>query len=245
MGLFENARGLWASYKFKRSPLGQALTHHVQEYFYSGHILSWTNQANKDKFVEDFYGKLVECEQSENSAMALRVKLVEHTLLYSQHQILCLTSKEKSEHFFAANPYITGEISEQIMEAAEHVEEAKQFIWQHNGATVEELNDFANTRSALMLFYANGFNIARIAIGDSDPAKDWFLPFVEAQMVWQEDHMRQALALPRLLSSSLDGVEYLMMMEYVLNGERNPFFTFRQNFPTSYLAGEGDLTPTV
>ncbi len=239
MGLIDSARAFWADQKFKKSPLGQALTMHVQEFFYSGNTLSWLKQTNKDKFIYDFYAKLVECQQSPNAPLALREKLVEHTLLYCQLQLLCLTPDEKAEHFCADNPYITGEISKHIERAAEHVEEAKQFVWQGDGATAEDLMDFANTRSALMLFYANGFNMARIAIGDNDAVKDWFKPFVEAQLVWEEDLMRENLGLPRLLPPPLHGLAYSSMMNYVLDAERNPFFTFRQTFPDLYLAGEG------
>ena len=67
---------------------------------------------------------------------------------------------------------------------------------------------FGNRRAALALFYANGFNMARRQIGDTDPAKDWFKPFVEAMFVWKKNTYRQELGLPRMLKSDIDALAY-------------------------------------
>ncbi|MBN8807800.1 MAG: hypothetical protein J0I47_06145 [Sphingomonas sp.] len=122
----------------------------------------------------------------------------------------------------------------------------KRFVWnEESELTAADLKQFANSRSAVMLYYCNGFNMARIAIGDTDPKKDWYIPLVEAQMTWEEDTYREQLGMKRLVPGILHGLPYSSMMNYTLAGEVNPFFKFREEFPNLYLAGEGPMPDQV
>lgn len=232
---------LWTAWKFKRTTLGRALDEHTREFFYSGHTLSWLRQDNKEKHVRALYDLLGRIDRAENPPMQLRTALADYVILYAQMAVLSLTEEEKAGHFFAANPYITGEIHRRIVEAAPHVEEAAQFAWQTEGASAEDLMGFANARGALMLFYANALNMVRIEGGDTDPVKDWYKPFVEAMLVWEEDTLRDRLGMPRLVPGALHGLPYSTFLNQVTNGEANPFYSWTKAFPDLYLAGEGPL----
>lgn len=240
-GVLDTIKAHWEVRKFKRSPLGQALRHHTRRYFYSGEALSWMKEENKEKFIQDFLAKLAGIVGAPDPIMALRTALVEYILLYADLSMLCLTESEKEAMFYSANPFITGEIHHQVMEAAKHVEEAATYIWQYGPVEAEEMISFGNTRSAIMLFYANGLNMCRIDMGDDDPAKDWFRPFVEAALVTSEDRMREKLGLPRLVPGPIHSLPYAIFFEHILAGERNPFFKWTQEWPDLYLAGEGPL----
>jgi hypothetical protein len=237
VGIIDTAKAYWAGWKFRRSALGQALAQHTHQFFYSGQLLSWMKQENKDKFVHDFYSKLITVASSPNAVMELREALANHVIVFCQLAILCLTEEEKQMMHYADNPYITGEIHHHIVVAAEHNKEAAQFVWESSGATAEELMSFANTRSALMLYYANGFNMARIDAGDTSSDKDWYKPFVEAMMVWEEDQLREKLGLPRLLPGIVDGLAYSTFLNHVTNGDRNPFYTWTKEWPRLHLGG--------
>jgi hypothetical protein len=224
----------------KTSVLEKALKDHVQEYFYSGHALSGMKPENKERLVGELFTQLSAIEASPDPRMTLRERLAEYVLMFAQLQLLCLTEDEKAEHIFKDSPYISGRIHHHIVQAAEHVEDAAQLVWGQDGkATTEELMNFANARSAMMLFYVNGLNLARIVAGDTDAAKDWFKPFVEAMLVWKEHVLRMELGLPALLSDPRSGLSYSTFMNYVLNGEANPFFSWTRAHPDLYLAGEG------
>ena len=56
VGLIEALKGRWGAYKFQRTPLGQALGAQVREFFYSGQVLSWMGEADKQRIVADFFG---------------------------------------------------------------------------------------------------------------------------------------------------------------------------------------------
>jgi hypothetical protein len=78
-------------------------------------------------------------------------------------------------------------------------------------------------------------------MGDRDREKDWFRPFVEAQLVRSEDITRQKLGLPRLVPGPLHALPYSTFLNMVVEGETNPFVSWTKAFPGLYLAGEGPL----
>ncbi len=242
-GLIDTAKTHWAAYKFRHSTIGQALADHTARYFYSGDVLAWIDKESKERLIQDFYGKLIAIAQSPNPLMELRTLLANYTVACCGLNVLCLRVEEKAEQPFAANPYISGQLHRHIVQAAPHNEETAQFLWQHDGSA-EDLLSFANSRSALLLYYVNGLNMARNEMRDSYDVKDWFQPFFEAMMVWEEDGYRDALGLPRLLPEPLHALPYSSFLNYVVSGERNPFFTWTQNFPRYYLAGEGPFPQT-
>jgi len=229
------------TWKFNRTPLGQALVLHSKEFFYSGHTLSWLSQEKKNELITGLYQKLVEAQGSPNAPLALREAIAGFAILYAKLALLCLTEGEKSSHFFSGNPYVSGELCQYIMQAAEHCDEAKAFIDGEENTTPDRVMSFANTRSAVMLYFLNGMNMARIAIGDVEQGTDWYLPFVEAQLVAEEDHVRELLGIERLLPPPLHAVAYSSYINFVIDGEATPFKTWRRNFPGYYLAGDGPL----
>lgn len=241
MALLDTAKAYWAGWKFKRSALGQALAQHTQTYFYRSTALSTFSQANKDKLIADFYGKVVSIGQAPNPAMACRELLANHVLAFTSLAVICLKEDEKANQFYAANPFISGAIHHHALAAAENVEELAQFKWANEDVTAEEIVQYANSRSALMLYYANGFNMIRIELGDTDPQKDWFKPFVEAMMVWEEDTQREKLGLPRLVPGAIGALPYSVMLNFVADGIQHPFFQWTKDWPDLYLAGEGPL----
>lgn len=119
MGLLDFIAAQLEVRRFKRSPLGQALRLHTNEFFYSGHTLSWMEEQKKQVLIQNFMGLLVEAQQAANSALALRTKLTEYVLLFSQLQTLCLTEGEKEDQHYSSNPYISGTLHRRILDAAE------------------------------------------------------------------------------------------------------------------------------
>ena len=242
MGLLDYAKAQIGVWNFKRSPLGQALRAHTQQFFYSNDTLSWMSPENKLKHPQQLMTDLVNAQQAASPALALREKLAEYVIIFCQHTALCLKEGEKAGQSYAANPYISGKLHEHIVEAAKHNEELAEFIWKEGrNVSADELISVANTRSALCLYYANGLNMARIAIGDTDPDKDWYKPFVEAMLVWEEGTYRQKLGLPQLVSGLVGTLPYSTYLNYVVDGELNPFYTWVKNWPDRYLAGEGPV----
>ncbi|MEQ1551282.1 hypothetical protein [Sphingorhabdus sp.] len=239
MGLLGSIREYFERRKFQRTVFAQALKLHTQEYLHGGTVLSSVSQETKERFVQELMQRIANCFQAENPAMAVREAIVEHVLGYAQLQVLCMTEEEKAQTFYSSNPYISGQLCHQIELAAEHVDEVARFKWESE-ANSQDLMDFCNTRCALHLYFMNAFNLARMELGDqTDP--DWFRPLVEAQLVYEENTIRDKLALPLLTKDMIEALAYSVMWNKVMAGDANPFYEWCQTWPDKYLAGRGPL----
>jgi hypothetical protein len=228
-----------ALWKFQRTPLAQAIRHHTQTYFHGDTVLKSFKQENKEKLVADFCQRISLIYQTNDPALACREALAEYTLLFAQLQVHCLKEGEKAKHFFSENPYISGQLWRHIRASSDHHEELARYKWENPDLADEELVGIANTRCALYLYYANGMNIVRMDLGDRSEGKDWFRPFVEAMLVNEEHQLREKLGLPALVPGNLGSLTYAVFLNYVINGEQHPFFSWCRDFPDNYLAGEG------
>jgi hypothetical protein len=238
-GFFKQQFAIW---RFQRSTLGQALRQHTYHYFHEVPSLSYFSQENKEKFAKDFTNKLAAIVASPNSFLALRETLTEHVISFAQLAVLTLTEDELAQADWRDSPFISGQLHHHIDAAAEHHEELARYKWESEGVMAQDLIAFANTRGALLLYYINGLNMVRLESGDN-AERDWFKPFVEAMLVWEEHTTRQNIGLPSLFDDPVGGLCYSTYMNYVVDGALNPFFEFTKNFPDRYLAGEGPSPP--
>lgn len=225
---------LW---KFKRTPIAQAIRAHTQEYF-SMPSLAGFSKESKERLVSDFCQKISQIYMSANPVLACRETLVEYTLLYAQLHVHCLTEDDKAEMFYKDNPYISGELWRHIRQSSDHHDELARWKWEDPELTDEDLVANANTRCALYLYYANGMNLVRLELGDASE-KGWFRALVEATLVNEEHRLREKLGLPVLVPGPIGALPYAVFMNYVINGEEYPLFAWCRDFPDLYLAGKG------
>lgn len=228
-----------AQWRLKRSPLFQALQDHVDEYMNGDVATSTFSPENKQKLVDELYGRVDSVLGSSDPRMTCRELLAGYVVSYTHLRVHCLKADEKAEQPYRDNPYISGQLWKHIGRTSEHHEDLAQFKWEVPSLTDDELIGMGNTRCAVFLFFLNGFNILRRYLGDMSQEKDWLRPFVEALLVFEEHHLREKLGLPTLVPDLLDGVRYSTFLEDVLSGEPNPFFTWARRYPDTYLAGQG------
>lgn len=226
-----------AEWNFRRTPLAQALREHVQEFFYRGRLLSWFSEDNRQRLINEFLQKASAIYRAADPIAAGRETLVEYVLFFSPLMAVALTEAEKADHpMFSGQPAISGELHHHIRQAAEHIDELGKMLFDQPDATDDELVSYMNTRSAVGLFFANGMNMIRIELGDRG---EWYRPLLEATMVADEDRLRDALGLPRLLEGSFDALAYGNFFEYVL-GQADPFYAWKKDWPRLLLYGRGD-----
>lgn len=242
MGLLDGVRGYFATRAFMRTPLAQAIRQETQAYFYGNSILTHFADETKQKLIGGMTQQLSAALQSENPVMAIREGLVSFTIQYAQLQVLALTEMEKTDAFYSASPYISGALHHHIEAAAEQVEEVARYKWEQweEADGPDELIAFCNGRCAIYGYYMNSFNIARIELGDkTDP--DWFRPLVEAQMVYEENTIRDKLGLPLTVKDMIEALAYSVMFNYAADGVQAPFYEWCKTWPDKYLAGRGPL----
>lgn len=221
---------------FSNDPvLEEALQEHTAVYFDSGQALARFSPEARNRIIGDLRQRISGIDDSFGGMEELRRLLSEYVLLYAGLCVMALTESEKAVMEYGRNPYITGQLHRHIRQAAELHDEMRQQL--DRGLSDEELVVFANTRAAVMLYYANALNMVRIRRGDTQPENDWYRPFVEAMLVWEEDNARERLGLPRVVPGELHGLPYYGFLNVVLAGENDPLGHWKQKFPQLHLAG--------
>lgn len=221
-------------WKWETSALGQALAEHTQK-FCNETILSGLPQDRKDRMIGDFYERLAAVAQSPTGFLDLRKSLAEWVAHYAKYQVLCLTESEKAVAFHHESPYVSGELYHHIRAAAAENDYLAQIIRSDENVADGELISLANVECARALYYANGFNMVRIETGDRTKP-DWYKPFVEAMLVYEEDNVRTSIKLPQLLPENRFGVLYSGFFNLVSSGEEDPLFRWARACPDFYLA---------
>ncbi|TBY57692.1 hypothetical protein E0H39_29750 [Rhizobium leguminosarum bv. viciae] len=221
--------------KWEGSVLGQALAQHTQTFFYGGTMLTSLPQEQKERLIGRFSELVASIGQSPTGFLDLRKSLAEWVAQYARFQVLALTESEKASSFYAANPFVSGALHHHIRKAAEKNDDLARAIWGNANTTDHDLISQANTECAVALYYANGLNMVRLESGDRTE-RDWFKPFVEALLIYEEDNVRADIQLPRLLPDDKDGVIYSGFFNQVAVGEPDPFFSWSRACPNYYLS---------
>jgi len=238
-GLFKSAKPSRVAFFSKDAVLEEALQEHTAAYFHSGHTLSSFSPEARQRIVNDLRQRISEIWASPTGKQELRRLIAEYVLLYAALTVFALTEDEKVMMEYGRNPYISGQLHHHIRRAGELHDEMRGQV--DRGLSDHELVAFANTRAAIMLYYANALNMVRIRRGDTLPRRDWYKPFVEAMLVWEEDNARERLGLPRLVPGELHGLPYYGFLEVVLAGENDPVRRWQQKFPQLHL--DGNVSP--
>lgn len=218
---------------WRASDLGHALEAHTREYFAGSYVrLRSLKDEAKNRIVEDFYAKVFALPNSENPFLALRELIANHVLAYSELSILAMTPEDKASQPYLDSPYISGELYKHIRRTSDFNEELKKLKWEYGDAEVtdEELVSYCNSRSLVLLYYANGFNLVRYLTNDHDKPKDWYRPFLKSSMIYYEDHYREKADLPRLLPGAVDGLMHMTFANFVAKGFENPYYEWEKHY---------------
>jgi len=216
--LYQEAK---AAFAWQRSPLGQALSAHVNEFF-SYPRFAEMEPESKQELVTDLHQRVNEILQAENPVIKLRESLANYMILHAELAVLCLTEEEKRDQFYADCPFISGQLHREIQKAVPHVEFLREAKCKFPDVSAEEFVALCNARSIWLLFYVNGFNDVRYYLKDCDK-EDWFHPFNRAMMIWHEDWLRGKMGLPCLLPDKLDELKYATFVNLVVDGAPNPY----------------------
>lgn len=193
-------------------------------------MLSESPKDQKERIVSRFYGQLAAIEQSPNGFFELRQALVESVAHYARYQVLALNEVEKARAFYRNNAYISGGLHHHIRDLAAKDDYLANLLFNDPKMTDLDLVAYSNRECAIALYAANGFNKVRL-INEGRQERDWYKPFVEALLVYEEDNARASIGLPSLLPANQDGVFYSFFFNYVLQGEENPLFSWMRANP--------------
>ena len=224
------------------SDLGRALGAHCQSYFYNENAcFSHWSPALKEKHSAELHRLVQSAAMSDSPSHEVRVLLCDFVISCTNLLCASLTELDKREHpIFCVTPYISGELYTRIDDVVPYIDELAAYKKDHPDYGNQDLINFANNRSGLLLFYCNGINMAQAIIeNELAPEVNWYSAFIEASMVSSEDLLRKNLSLPSLLPDKDHGFYYLGFTDCILSGQTNPLAAWTETWPNLYLYGYG------
>jgi hypothetical protein len=197
-------------------------------YRFSHGALSGLAPEQKQELRQTVHAVVRDLLAAADPVIALRHKLVDAVYSFAQAQVLVLDKDEQRQEFLET-PYLSGALKPRIAELVRSIDGLKEALdaAQALDAAFSPV-DLCSYHQALNLMWANSLNVVRIALGDHDPAQDWFQPFVLSQLIACEDRYRQQLKMPSLLPHEYDGIVYGGFFKHVLDGAGNPYVTWQQ-----------------
>lgn len=239
--MFNFLKQKFDAWQWQRSALGQALALHSQQYFYGEMGLASFQESAKVALINKLYDDVSAVQASPNGFMDLRHLLADVVTTFAQVQAVTLTEAEKNGvPDYRDNPYISGQLHHSLKAFVHLIPDLAR-----NQAEIEALNEVealsvCNGRGAILSYFMNGYNMLRIVRGDKTE-NDWFLPFVEAMIVGEEDAIREATGMPRFLANAPDGAHYSEFQMIVKQGDVDPLQTWMTKFPGLYLSRTANL----
>jgi hypothetical protein len=231
--LLQKLRAYLFMRKWRKTATDRALAKHTQKFFYTESKLRFFEEANKTKFINAFYEKVFSLPTFANPFLKFREELANAVVGFADLQVLCLTQEEKAQSPWSGAKYISGELHRYIRACCPHQEEMKRILWEHPDLTDEELVEAANTRSALWLYLANGFNMVRAEFNETIvKGHDWYRPFVASAMIFAENTYRSKIGLPSLIrpeNCPLE-LEHSTFMGFVVEGVPNPLYSWEDHY---------------
>lgn len=239
--MFQALRERRALKQWQKSELGQALRHHGHEFFWQDDApFGYLNEDEKQKACVELHSKAINILSSPQPILAVREELAKYVLTFAELMVAGMREETKEDRIYSGTPYISGKLRDHISQIAEHIDELGRQRFSDPNITDEELADYCTARATFLLFYCNGLNMISIAVEDrASQRSEWFRAFIQAAMVFAEDDLRQKIGIDRLLAGPVDGLIYSSFMNYVINGEPDPFYTWTKEWPDHYLYGRG------
>jgi len=159
----------------------------------------------KDRLI---YDCLVEIEKTlfeEDKIKSVRLKIIDLMLNCAEMEVLIM--KPPTMH-----KLLSGELGGKIIEILKVSDSMKKIFNSEFSTTIsfEELKSEITNRYFQYHFYVSAFNTVRISLKDFDRdlKKDWFRPCYISFCIWQEDNIRSALSMPKLIDNQLKAIVF-------------------------------------
>jgi hypothetical protein len=229
--------------------MGEALRDHGHSFFWSDDApFAHLDDDQKLKHCAELHAAAIGIMGSENPVIACRERMSGYVENFALLMVIGMRDEGKREvEVYADSPYISGDLRKHIEKIVPHVEELGQLRFDDPEITSEEIGDYCTARASLHLFYTNGLNMLSIYLEDRAHKKsEWYRAYTQAAMVAAEDSIRRKIELPSLFPPYAHGdLVYSMFMQYVINGDTDPFFSWTKTFPDWYLWQRGEKPNSI
>ncbi len=185
----------------------------------------------------DILNEVASIIAAEDRFSRMRELLTEGTLSRAKLQVLVLEPEPGPDPSgLRGMGYLSGELKERLVDIVRADDQLEQWMYR----VVPELTP-DNVWNAILMRYwidawrAEVFNAVRRQMGDCKPTgeDDWYIKFLHAMCVYEEDNVRKSIGLPTLLPNNdfgLEALKYSTLMNIVLDGAMYPDIAWRDHY---------------
>lgn len=185
----------------------------------------------------DILNEVVSIITANDRFARMRELLTEGTLSRAKLQVLVMEPEPVEDPTgLRAMGYLSGELKSHLVDIVRADDKLEQWMYR----VVPELTP-DNVWNAILMRYwidawrAEVFNAVRRQMGDCKPAGqgDWYIKFLHAICVYEEDKARKSIGLPTLLPNNEFGIEalkYSTFMNIVLDGAMYPDVAWHDHY---------------
>jgi hypothetical protein len=211
----------------------EAIAGLISEYFHGASTTAGYSVSHKSELIGDLQGTIDEIRSADKPVALLRGQIANWVVQHADFQVLCLTEPELEKAFYRGCPYVSGELYGRIRRLAPYNKDLKTYLASHEDVADSVLINMCRSRSTLALLYCNAFNYMRWELQDIPGSKDWFYAFMEAMLIWREDHYRREAGIPTFIDN-IRAMELGVYMNVVTNPINvNPRYKWETTFAKS------------
>ena len=171
---------------------------------------------------------------------ACRQKLASTMIKFASLQVLVIPPPPEADPSdLRGQPGISGELTEHLVEIAEHNYELRtELCGATDAATFDSIWESLQQSYWRSYWFLETFNAARLELGDCKAEHDWFMPFKHAACANYEDIYRREIELPPALDEDLASIAptaYSIFTDIVLSGAEDPDMEWRDYYKDSNI----------
>jgi hypothetical protein len=202
----------------------------INEFFHGAGRTANYSAGGKSELITEIEEAVEGIREHPKPLVPFRESVATWVVQFADFQVLCLTEAEMERTFYRDCPYVSGELYKSIRKLAPFNKELKQQMLGREDVTDAALLALCKARSGVALLHCNALNLLRKEIGDIPGSKDWFFAFMEAMLIWRENHYRSEAG----MTTFVDGIramELSVYMNVVGNPANvNPRYTWETTF---------------
>ena len=169
-----------------------------------------------------------------------REKLGATMLKFASYQVLVIPpAPEADPSDLRAQPGITGELTEHLVQIAENNYELRSQLYGGTDApTFDSVWESVQRSYWQSYWFLETFNAARVELGDYNDEHDWFMAFKHAACANYEHIYRREIELPPAFDEDLASIAptaYSIFTDIVLSGAEDPELEWRDYYKNSKI----------
>jgi hypothetical protein len=198
------------------------------------------SDAEREALARELYLEINRISNANDPSAACRDSLAETMLKFARYQVLVIPPQPEADPSgLRAQPGISGELSQHLVEVARRAENLRTDLYGMSGsATFDNVSERVQALYWKTFWRLESINATRIELGDHILNNDWYLPFKHAACASAEHVYRHLLELPPAFEEDIAkpvSTAYSIYTDIVVSGAADPDSEWRDYYKDSNI----------